>query len=82
MYYKLWNRKDKINNLEPSRFLNYPPFKNYDGDIILIYNDKGIVTQVESKEVLAQVYDIDINLKLDKFMEEYFDKKETIDSNV
>lgn len=73
MKYKLWNRQDKINGVEPSHFLNQPTFKNYDGDIILIYNgDK--VSQVERKDILAKVYEIDVNLGLDAFMLTYFDK--------
>lgn len=73
MKYKLWNRQDKINGVEPSHFLNQPTFKNYDGDIILIYNgDK--VSQVERKDIFAKVYEIDVNLGLDAFMLTYFDK--------
>lgn len=72
MQYKLWNRKDNINGVEPSHFLNQPTFKNYNGDIILIYGDNGRVTQVESKDVLAKIYGIDINLSLDEFMTQYF----------
>lgn len=72
MQYKLWNRIDKINEVEPSHFLNQPTFKNYTGDIILIYADNGKVAQVESKAVLARVYGIDVNLPLDTFMAQYF----------
>ncbi len=73
MQYKLWNRQDKINGVEPSHFLKQPTFKNYYGDIILIYNgDK--VSQVERKDTLAKIYNIDINLGLDGFMSVYFDK--------
>lgn len=72
MQYKLWNRKDNINGVIASHFLNKPTFKNYNGDIILIYGDNGKVTHVESKEVLAKVYGIDINLSLNAFMAQYF----------
>ena len=73
--YELWNRIDKINGINPSEYLDYPPFKDYDGDIILIYNeDETRISQVESKEVLSQVYDIDIDLGLDEFMAQYFEK--------
>lgn len=75
MQYKIWNRQDKINGKEPSHFLTQPTFKNYDGDIILIYNeDTNKVSQIERKDVLAKVYDIDVNLVLDAFMLTYFDK--------
>lgn len=71
--YKLWNKVDLINGVEPSHFLTKQPFKNYDGDIILIYNDGGRVTNVESKEILASVYGIDKTLSLDEFMAKYFE---------
>ena len=72
MQYKSWNRKDYINGVAPSHFLNQPTFKNYNGDIILIYADNGRVAQVERKDVLAKVYGIDINLSLVAFMTRYF----------
>ena len=39
MQYKLWNRVDSINGKEASYFLEKQPFKNYEGDIILIYGE-------------------------------------------
>ena len=76
--YKLWNRKTKINGVEASHFLNEQPFKDYEGDIILIYSeeDETKVSQVECKEILANIYEIDVNLPLDEFMAEYFEKVE------
>ncbi len=71
MTYKLWDKKTPINGVEASYFLNKQPFKNYNGDIILIYAENGSVSNVESKEVLAFVYNIDINLPLDEFMVAY-----------
>lgn len=71
--YKLWNKIDLINGVAASHFLTKQPFKNYDGDIILIYNDGGRVTNVESKEILASVYGIDKTLSLDEFMAKYFE---------
>lgn len=74
MQYKLWDKTSKINGVEPSHFLKQPTFKNYTGDIILIYADNGKVSQVERKDVLAKIYGIDVNLGLDGFMSVYFDK--------
>ena len=37
MNYSLWNKKDTINGKEASYFLEQKPFKDYEGDIILIY---------------------------------------------
>ena len=71
MNYSLWNRKDTINGKEASYFLEQRPFKDYESDIILIYDDSGKVSQVECKDILASVYGIDKTLSLDEFMAQY-----------
>ena len=71
MQYKLWDRKETINGKEASYFLNQLPFKNCTHDIILIYAENGKVSQVECKEILAKLYNIDINLPIDEFMAQY-----------
>ena len=71
MQYKLWDRKETINGKEASYFLNQLPFKKCTHDIILIYGDNGKVSQVECKEILAKLYNIDINLHIDEFMAQY-----------
>lgn len=75
MKYKIWNRQDKIRGIAPELFLSFEPFKNYNGDIILILNDNNIIVSVENKKILSEVYNIDENLPLNDFMEEYFEKK-------
>ena len=77
MKYKLWNKVDAINGVSASHFLNNEPFKSCKHDIILIYNENGRVTQIECKNILANVYGIDINLDLDNFMAQYFSKVNT-----
>ena len=71
MNYSLWNRKDTINGIEARHFLEQNPFKDYEGDIILIYADNGKVSQIECKDILASVYGIDKTLSLDEFMAQY-----------
>lgn len=71
MNYSLWNRIDTINGIEASYFLEQKPFKDYEGDIILIYADNGKVSQIECKDILASVYGIDKTLSLDEFMTQY-----------
>lgn len=73
--YKLWDRVEKINGAEPSHFLNSEPFRSEKGDIILVMVN-GRVTEVQCKSILASIYNIDINLDLDAFMTEYFNKLE------
>lgn len=82
MNYKLWNRVEMINGVAPSHFLNQNPFKDYKGDIILIYTDNGKVSNVECKDILASVYEIDKTLPLDDFMSEYFAKLEEMNKLV
>ena len=84
MNYKVWNKTSSINGLEPQHFLSKPPFKNYEGDIILIYGEDDKVSQVDCKDILASVYGIDKTLSLDEFMTQYFAKLtqiETIEIN-
>ena len=82
MKYKLWNRVEMINGVAPSHFLNQQPFKDYKGDIILIYADNGKVSNVECKDILASVYEIDKTLPLDEFMSAYFTKLEEMNKPV
>ena len=73
--YELWDRQKNINGVEAEHFLNEYPFKNYNGDIILIYAENSDkVSNVECKDILANVYGIDPTLELDDFMAEYFEK--------
>ena len=71
--YKLWNRQDSINGVEANYFLNQDPFKNYNGDIILIYGANGKVSNIECKDILANVYGIDPTLHIHEFMSQYFE---------
>ena len=75
--YKVWNREDSINGVSASHFLEKQPFKNYTGDIILIYSPSGRVTNIECKDILASIYDIDQTLPIDTFMMLYFAKVDT-----
>ena len=81
MNYKLWNRIDTINGIEASYFLEQKPFKDYEGDIILIYGEDYKISQVECKDILASVYGIDKTLSLDEFMTQYFAKLTQIETS-
>ena len=81
MNYKLWNRIDTINGIEASYFLEQKPFKDYEGDIILIYGVDDKISQVECKDILASVYVIDKALSLDEFMTQYFAKLTQIETS-
>ena len=81
MNYKLWDRIDTINGIEASYFLEQKPFKDYEGDIILIYCEDDKISQVECKDILASVYGIDKTLSLDEFMTQYFKKLTPIETS-
>ena len=71
----LWDKASPINGINAAHFLNKPPFKGYNGDIILVSSEDGArVTNVESKEILAEVYGLSATLPLDEFMTQYFAK--------
>ena len=80
MTYELWDKKSKINGVAASHFLNEQPFKNYNGDIILIYGDNNKVSNVECKDILATIYGIDASLNIDDFMTAYFTKLEELNT--
>ena len=80
MNYKVWDKTSSINGLEPQHFLSKQPFKDYEGDIILIYGEDDKVSQVECKDILANIYGIDKTLSLDEFMTQYFEKLTTIET--
>ena len=80
MNYKIWDKTSSINGFETQHFLSKQPFKNYEGDIILIYGEDDKVSQVECKDILASVYGIDKTLSLDEFMTQYFEKLTTIET--
>ena len=81
MNYKLWNRIDTINGIEASYFLEQKPFKDYKGDIILIYCEDDKISQVECKDILSSVYGIDKTLSLDEFITQYFAKLTQIETS-
>lgn len=71
--YEIWDRRSPINGIGASYYLRKLPFSDYKGDIILIYNQEGNkVTNVECKDILADVYGINKKLSLEEFMENFF----------
>ena len=76
--FKIWNKQDKINGVDANVILATQPFCAESGDIILISNENTPerVTNIECKSILASIFDIDINLNIDDFMKEYFEKIE------
>lgn len=78
--FAIWDRQSTINGVAASHFLNQTPFKGYGGEIILIYADNGRVTNVECKDILAEIYGIDGSIPTEQFMVQYFAKLEARNS--
>lgn len=76
--YELWDRKSDINGVPAKWILDDCFLKKYKGDIILIYDNEGKVSNIERKDILAKIRKIDVNLPLDEFMEKYFGKSNRI----
>lgn len=72
MNYKVWNKTEAINGVAASHFLNTPPFKGYNGDIILILSEDNLrVTHVECKDIIGDIYGIDKSLPMPEFIAAY-----------
>lgn len=71
--YEVWNRTSPINGQPANYILSQMPFNTYNGEIILLYaSDNTTVTNIECKDILASIYNIDKNLSTDLFMAQYF----------
>lgn len=69
MTYEIWDRESSINGIEASHFLEQDIFKD-EKDIIL-FKEGDLVVRVESKQKLAECYNIDETLPLEDFVDEY-----------
>lgn len=66
----VWNKKDKINGMSAKDFLaRNQHLQNQEVIYLKWVNDR--VVEVEGKEILASIYDIDITLDDEAFIEEY-----------
>lgn len=82
MEYKIWDKKESINNISAEEVLNsMPELKNVDV-ILLIQNNR--VTNIEDKDVLISNLNLDGNLSVEEVAEKYIqhleelEKKETL----
>jgi len=66
----VWNKTSKINGMSAKEFFNRNKHLQNQSTIYLKYVDNKVV-EVEGKEILANVYNIDISLDDETFIEEY-----------
>lgn len=73
--YFIWDKSSSINGVSAKKILNEIPFRGYEGDIILIFSeDNTKITNIECKDIIAEIYNIDKNLEINEFMDIYFNK--------
>ncbi len=76
MEYKIWDKKESINNVSAEEVLNsMPELKNSDV-ILLIQNNR--VTNIEDKDVLISNLNLDSNLSAEEVAEKYIQHLEEL----
>lgn len=70
MQYKIWNKKDEINNADADYIINSLNIKK-DDEVFLIFDDPSIVLNVEIVSIIKMVYALDGNLTADEVAQEY-----------
>lgn len=76
MDYKIWDKKESINNVSAEEVLNsMPELKNSDV-ILLIQNNR--VTNIEDKDVLISNLNLDDNLSVEEVAEKYIQHLEEL----
>lgn len=70
MQYKIWNKKDEINNADADYIINSLNIKK-DDEVFLIFDDSNIVLNVEIVRIIKIVYALDDNLTVDEVAQEY-----------
>lgn len=76
MEYKIWDKKESINNVSAKEVLNsMPELKNTDV-ILLIQNNR--VTNIEDKDVLISNLNLDSNLSVQEVAEKYIQHLEEL----
>ena len=76
MEYKIWDKKESINNVSAEEVLNsMPELKNSDV-ILLIQNNR--VTNIEDKDVLISNLNLDSNLSAQEVAEKYIQHLEEL----
>ena len=75
MNYKIWNKKDKINNIDADYFIKDLSIRETDG-VFLIIDHLDEVQAIEIDRIIKGVYNLDANLSVEEVAKEYIRIKE------
>ena len=70
MNYKIWNKKDKINNIDAEYFIKSLSIRDTDG-VFLVLDSIGEVQAIEIDRIIKSVYKLDANLTCEEVAKEY-----------
>lgn len=75
MNYKIWDKQEKINNVEASYFIDSLNIRDTDG-VFLILDTQDNVQAIEIDRIIKGVYELDSNLTTEEVAKEYIRIKE------
>lgn len=75
MKYKIWNKIDKINNVDSQHFIKNLNIQQSDG-VFLILDNNTNVKSVEIDRVIKSVYNLDANLSCEEVAQKYLEIKQ------
>ena len=75
MKYKIWDKKEKINNVDAEYVINSLNIRETDG-VFLIIDHLNEVQAIEIDRIIKGVYNLDANLLIDEVAKEYIRIKE------
>ena len=75
MKYKIWNKKDKINNVDAEYVINSLNIRETD-NVFLIIDQLEEVQAIEIDRIIKSVYNLDVNLSVEEVAKEYIRIKE------
>lgn len=75
MKYKIWDKKEQINGVEASYFIDSLKIKENDG-VFLILDSQDNVQAVEIDRIIKGVYELDSNLTIEEVAQRYIEIKE------
>ena len=75
MNYRIWNKKDKINNVDAEYVINSLNIRETD-NVFLIIDHLNEVQCIEIDRIIKGVYNLDANLSVEEVAEEYIRIKE------
>ena len=75
MNYKIWNKKDKINNIDADYFIKDLSIRDTDG-VFLVLDNLEEVQAIEIDRIIKGVYNLDKNLSVEEVAQEYIKIKE------